>query len=86
MERIKSFLFFVLIINKHIKENMKYILLILGIILSSLGLSYIIIYLNLLVMGYTFLDYLKYIFLKIECISFIIGYTLLIFLLKKGKK
>ncbi len=65
---------------------MKYILLILGIILSSLGLSYIIIYLNLLVMGYTFLDYLKYIFLKIECISFIIGYTLLIFLLKKGKK
>ena len=63
---------------------MKIFLYILGIVLSSIGLTYIIIYLNLLVMGFTFIDYLKYVFSKIECILFFIGYIMLIILLKKG--
>jgi len=62
---------------------MRFFLLCLGVILSIIGLTYIIIYLNLLVMGYTFFDYLKYIFTKLECLSFFIGYILLIILFRK---
>ena len=65
---------------------MRYLLFVLGIILSTIGLSYIIIYLNLLFMGFSFINYLKYIFTKFECLSFFIGYILLFFLIKKGKR
>lgn len=54
------------------------ILFILGLIMSSMGLSYIIMYLNLLVIGYSFIDYLIYIFTKLECIIFFAGYILLL--------
>ena len=54
------------------------ILFILGLIMSSMGLSYIIMYLNLLVIGYSFIDYLIYIFTKLECIIFFVGYILLL--------
>ena len=52
------------------------ILFILGLIMSSMGLSYIIMYLNLLVIGYSFIDYLIYIFTKLECIIFFVGFLL----------
>ena len=65
---------------------MKYLLFSIGIVMSVIGLSYIIIYLNLLVMGFSFFDYLKYIFVKKECLLFFIGYILLIILMKKGNK
>lgn len=65
---------------------MKYILFVLGFILSVIGLSFIIIYLNLLVMGYSFLDYVKYIFCKMECIVFFVGYFIIVIFLLKGKK
>ncbi len=64
------------------------IIFIIGLIMSTIGLSYIIIYLNVLAMGYSFVDYLNYIFTKVECIIFFIGY-LLMFLsiyLKRRKK
>lgn len=54
------------------------ILFIIGIFLSSNGLSYMIIYLNLLVMNYSITDYLRYIFTKIECLSFFVGYILIL--------
>lgn len=63
---------------------MRYFLFCLGIILSVIGLTYIIIYLNLLVIGFNINDYLKYIFTKFECLLFFIGYILLIVLIKKG--
>ena len=65
---------------------MRYFLLMLGIILSSIGLTYIIIYLNLLLIGFSFIDYLEYVFTKIECLLFFVGYILLIILIKKGNK
>ena len=65
---------------------MRYFLLLLGIILSSIGLTYIIIYLNLLLIGFSFIDYLEYVFTKIECLLFFVGYILLIILIKKGNK
>ncbi len=54
------------------------VIFLLGLTMSILGLSYIIIYLNLLVMDYSFSEYLKYIFTKIECVIFFIGYGLMI--------
>ncbi len=60
---------------------------ILGIILCSLGLSFIIIYLNLLNMGYNFREYVHFIISKWECLVIFLG-MLLIFLsvYRKGIK
>lgn len=65
---------------------MKYILFIVGIFFSTIGLSYIIIYLNLLVMGFSFIDYLKYIFTRVECLLFFVGYIILMLQIFKGGK
>ena len=65
---------------------MKYVMFMIGIILSVNGLSYIIIYLNLLVMGYSFFDYIKYITSKIECLSFFFGYLIIILFVFKRRK
>lgn len=54
------------------------VLFLLGLAMSIFGLSYIIIYLNLLVMDYSFIDYLNYICGKVECIIFLVGYLLMI--------
>lgn len=64
------------------------VLFLIGLIMSVIGLSYIIIYLNLLVMDYNFTDYLKYICTKLECIIFFIGYVLMLLSLycKRRKK
>ena len=58
-----------------------------GIVLCSLGLTFIIIYLNLLNMGYSFIDYVHFIYRKIECLSLLIGILLIYLSLhRKGKK
>ena len=58
-----------------------------GILLSSVGLTFIIVYLNLLNMGYNFSEYVHFIFSKVECLIFWIGF-LVIFLsmYRKGKR
>lgn len=65
---------------------MKYFLLLGGITLSTIGLTYIVIYLNLLIMGYNIIDYLKYIFTNIESLLFFIGYVMIILYLRKENK
>jgi len=45
----------------------------LGILICSIGVTFIIIYLNLLNMGYSFWNYVNFIIRRIECLSFIIG-------------
>jgi len=63
------------------------ILFTIGVFLSANGLTYLIIYLNLLSMNYTIKEYLEYIFTKIECLSFVLGYILiLITIFKKRRK
>ena len=62
---------------------MRYFLFCLGIISSVIGLSYIIIYLNLLIMGFNIFDYLKYIFTNFECLLFFLGYFLLMWIIRK---
>ena len=49
------------------------LLYIIGVILTSLGLFFIIIYLNLLTMGYSFFDFVKFISRRAETWLFIIG-------------
>ena len=57
---------------------MKIILNILGILLTSIGIIYIISYLNLLTIGYNLYNYLCFIIKKIECLITILGITILI--------
>ena len=58
---------------------------ILGIVITSYSLMFIIIYMNLIKMGYTFLEYIKYIFTRVECLSIFIGIILICISLRKRK-
>ena len=55
----------------------KLFLIILGIILASIGLTFIILYLNLLVINYSFLEYLIYIITHFSSNIFFIGILLI---------
>lgn len=50
----------------------------LGFIISTISLTYIITYLNLLSIGYTYKEYLLYILTRYECYSFFIGIIMFI--------
>lgn len=55
-----------------------------SLILIIYGLTYIICYLNLLTIGYTFINYVNFIIRRKECLIFFIGVIMLF--LRKGKK
>ncbi len=59
---------------------------ILGIFLCSMSLAYIILYLNLLSMGYSFLEYGKFIIRRIECNSFLLGIFCIYLSVKRWEK
>lgn len=61
------------------------IILFIGIILTSFGLTNIIIYLNLFSLGYSFINYVNYIFRRWECLVLILGVLLIIVSFKKGR-
>ena len=54
------------------------ILFTLGVFLSSYSLMFIIIYLNLLKMDYSFIEYLIYIFKRFECMLLFVGIILIL--------
>lgn len=58
-----------------------------GFILTITGLTYIISYLNLLTIGYNFINYVNFIIRRIECLYTIIGITIIILSIpiKKGE-
>ena len=56
----------------------KLIINIISLIITTIGLIYIISYLNLLVIGYNILDYVYFIIREFECIMFFIGLIILI--------
>ena len=56
----------------------------LGFGFSVIGFTYIISYLNLLTMGYTFLEYLSFIFKRCECTIAIIGLIMITCTIFKG--
>lgn len=64
---------------------MRIIFFITGIIFISLSISFIIIYINLLNMGYTFLEYVNFIIRRMEVIVFVPGVFLVIVSMLKRK-
>ena len=63
----------------------KFLTLIMGILLTGFSLKFIIIYINLLSIGYTFINYVNYISRRWECLLIIPGVLLIIYALRKGK-
>lgn len=63
----------------------KLLLFLISIFLISLSITFDIIYLNLLTMGYTFIEYVNFIIRRVECLTFIIGIILLYFIMKGDK-
>lgn len=58
--------------------SIKFLLFLFGFGLTVIGLSYIIIYLNLLSIGYNFLEYVNFIIRRIECLNLLFGILLMI--------
>ena len=63
----------------------KIFLLLLGIIIMSYSLFFIIVYLNLMDMGYSFLEYLSFIAKRFECLLLIPGIIIIAVVERKEK-
>lgn len=61
----------------------KYLCLLLGIFMTSLGLFFLILYLNLFNMGYTFLDFVKFIIVRWEVFLILLGSLIIYFSLER---
>jgi len=58
-----------------------------GFGLMVVGFTYIILYLNLLSVGYNFLEYVNFIFSRVECYFVVVGLVILILsMFIKGEK
>ena len=57
--------------------SLRFLIFLFGFGLTVIGLSYIIIYLNLLSLGYNFLEYVNFIIRRIECLNLIFGIILM---------
>jgi len=58
-------------------------LFLIGFGLTLIGSLYIISYLNLLTIGYNFLEYVKFIISRIECWNIVIGFLCISFSINK---
>lgn len=56
-----------------------------GFGLTVIGITYIIIYLNLFTIGYNFFDFVHFIIRRIECINVILGIGMMTCVLLGGK-
>ncbi len=65
---------------------LKIVLFITGVLLTALSLVFIILYLNVLNLEYSFLDFVNFIISRGECWLIFIGILLIILSLKKGKE
>ena len=64
----------------------KPISLIIGVILCSISIFFFIIYLNLFTIGYSFIDFVKFINTRVECLLLYIGVLLIIYSLERKIK
>lgn len=62
----------------------KLFLYLISIIMMIMGLTFIILYINLFSFGYTIFEYLEFIFTNYECFIFFIGLLILILLIWRG--
>lgn len=56
---------------------LRFLVFLFGFGLTVIGLTYIVIYLNLLSLGYNFLEYVKFIIKRVECLNMIFGIILM---------
>jgi len=61
-------------------------LLLIGMFLSSIGLFFIFLYLNLFVIGYSFFEFVYFIIRSIYCDLFFIGIILIFLSIRRIKK
>ena len=61
-------------------------LFLIGFGLTTIGFMYIIVYLNLISIGYNFLEYVNFIIRRIECLNAFIGIILMILAVNIGGK
>lgn len=66
--------------------SIKFLIFLFGFGLTVIGLSYIVIYLNLLSIGYNFLEYVNFIIRRIECLNFVFGVIFMIVSIYIGGK
>lgn len=59
-------------------------LFLLGFGLMVIGFTYIITYMNLMSMGYTLVEYFKFIFTRVECLIAIVGLILVTIIILIG--
>lgn len=57
-----------------------------GFGLTTIGSVYIICYLNLLTIGYNFIDFVNFIIRRIECLNFIFGIIIMFLSINLGGK
>lgn len=57
-----------------------------GTILSSIGLMFILLYANLMTMGYSFLEFVQFISKRFECLLFLLGIIILLLSLERSIK
>ena len=65
---------------------MRYMLFIIGFIISVIGLFFIFLYLNILTIGYTFFDFVKFIISSSYCLLFFIGIIIISIVMKGWNK
>lgn len=59
--------------------------LLIGIFLTSISLFFLILYTNLLTMGYSFLEFVQFISTRLECLLFILGLIIILFSFERGR-
>jgi len=64
----------------------RFILFLLGFGLTTIGFVYIICYLNLLTIGYNFIDFVNFIIRRIECLNSIFGIIIMYLSINIGGK
>lgn len=62
------------------------VLYLIGILLCSISISFIIIYMNLINFGYNFLEYVKFISSKVEVLVLFLGLVLIYIGIKRKVK
>jgi len=63
----------------------KIITFIIGFVLSSLSLTFLLLYLNILNLGYSFIEFVNFIIRKWELYLFFVGIILMVLSLRKDK-
>ena len=53
--------------------------------MCAMSIMFDVLYLNLLTMGFSFFDYIKYIFTKLECLLILPGVILIVLSLRKKR-